>query len=96
MDFKILSSAVIPVKGLTLDASKFRALLRHQDFDGKANASKIEKDEDYVGWPSGSLKMSFEVMFFAKMDFQIVCSAVIHSKGLTLDASRALLRHKNI
>ena len=55
MDFKILSSAVIPGKGLTLDAS--RALLRHQDFDGKANVSKIEKDEDYVGWTYGSIKM---------------------------------------
>jgi len=39
--------------------------------------------------------MSFEVIFFAKIDFQISCSAVISSEGLTLDASKALLRHKN-
>ena len=29
------------------------------------------------------------------MDFEIFCSAVIPSEGPTLDASRALLKHKN-
>ena len=29
------------------------------------------------------------------MDFEIFCSAVIPAEGPTLDASRALLRHKN-
>ena len=29
------------------------------------------------------------------MDFEIFCSAVIPSEGPTLDALRALLRHKN-
>ena len=39
--------------------------------------------------------MTFEVIFLAKLDFEIFCSAVILPKGPTLDASRALLRHKN-
>ena len=30
------------------------------------------------------------------MDFQIFCSAVIPSEGLTLEAFRTLLRHKNL
>ena len=78
---------------VTLDASK--ALLRHKNFDGKTKISKIEKYEDWVGWPSGSLIMSFEVIFWEKLDCQVFCSAVIPSEGLTLDASRALVRHKN-
>ena len=47
MDFEIFCSAVIPSGGPTLDAS--RALLRHNNFDGKTKISKIEKelkDED--------------------------------------------------
>ena len=39
--------------------------------------------------------MTFEVIFLAKLDFEIFCSAVITTEGLTLDASIALLRHKN-
>ena len=39
--------------------------------------------------------MSYKVIFLAKIDFQTFCSAVNSSEGLTLDASRALLRHKN-
>ena len=39
--------------------------------------------------------MTFEVIFLAKLDFEIFCSAVILPGGPTLDASRALLRHKN-
>ena len=35
------------------------------------------------------------MIVWAKIDFEIFCSAVIPSEGLTLDASRALLRHKN-
>ena len=54
MDFEIFGSAVIPSEGPTLDVS--RALLRHANFDGKSKVSKIEKDEERVGCPSGSLK----------------------------------------
>ena len=61
MDFEIFCSAVISSEGPTLDA--YRALLRHANFDGKSKVSKIEKDEDWVGCPSGSLKMTFEAMF---------------------------------
>ena len=39
--------------------------------------------------------MTFEVFFLAKSDFEIFCPAVILPEGLTSDASRALLRHKN-
>ena len=92
LDFEIFCSAVITTEGLTLDAS--RALLRHKNFDGKTKISKIEKVAHWVGWPSGSLIMSFEVIFWAKMDFEIFCSAVIPSERTTLGASRALLRHK--
>ena len=38
--------------------------------------------------------MTFEVIFLAKLDFEIFCPAVILPEGPTLDASRALLRHK--
>ena len=38
--------------------------------------------------------MSFEAIFGAKMDFKILCFAVIPSEEPILDASRALLRHK--
>ena len=92
-DFEIFWPAVILPEGLTLDAS--RALLRHKNFDGKTKISKIKKDEDWVGWPSGSLNKSFEVIFLAKMDFQNFCSSVIPSEGLTLEASRVLLRHED-
>ena len=74
-DFEIFFPAAILPEGLTLDAS--RALLRHKNFDGKAKMSKIENHEDWVGWPFGSLKMSIEVIFLAKIDFQRFCSAVI-------------------
>ena len=86
MDFEIFCSAVIPSEGLTLDAS--RALLRHKNFEGKTKISKIEKDEDWVGWPVRSLTKSFEVIFLAKTDFEIFCSAAIPSERLTLDTSR--------
>ena len=46
MDFEIFCSAVITAEGLTLDAS--RALLRHENFDGKSNMSKSKKDEDWL------------------------------------------------
>ena len=85
-DFEIFCPAVILPEGLTLDAS--RALLRHKNFEGKTKISKIEKNEDWVGWPSGSLNKSFEVIFLAKTDFEIFCSAVIPSERLTLDTSR--------
>ena len=39
--------------------------------------------------------MTFEVIFLAKLDFEIFCPAVILPEGPTLDGSRALLRHKN-
>ena len=39
--------------------------------------------------------MTFEVIFLAKFDFEIFCSTVILPGGPTLDASRALLSHKN-
>jgi len=93
LDFQFFCSAVIPLEGPTLDG--FRALLRHKNFDGKTKMSKIEKDAEWVGWPSGSLKMTFKVIFWAKLDFQFFYSAVIPSEGPTLDALRALLRHKN-
>jgi len=35
------------------------------------------------------------VIVWAKMDFEIFCSAVIPSGGPILNASRALLKHKN-
>ena len=75
MDFEIFCSVVIPSEGITLDA--IRALLRHKNFDGKTKISKIEKDEQWVGWPSGSIKMTFEVIVWAKLDFQIFNPAVI-------------------
>ena len=65
MDFEIFCSAVIPSEGLTLDA--FRALLRHKNFDGKSNMPKIEKDSQWLGLPSGSLKMTFQVIFWARL-----------------------------
>ena len=34
------------------------------------------------------------MIFLAKFDFEILMSAVILPEGLTLDASRALLRHQ--
>ena len=67
MDFEIFCSAVILAEGPTLDAS--RALLRHKDFHGvrqkcdcRTKIPKIEKYNDWVGGPSGSLRMSFEVI----------------------------------
>ena len=94
MDFKIFCSAVITTEGLTLDAS--RALLRDKNFDGKTNICQTRKRQELGRLPSGSLKISFEVIFSAKMDSQIFCSAVIPSEGLTLEAFRTLLRHKNL
>ena len=35
------------------------------------------------------------MIFLAKTDFEIFCPVVIPSEGPTLDASRALLKHKN-
>ena len=61
LDFEIFCSAVITAEGLTLDAS--RALLRHENFDGSTKISKIEKDDKWVGWPSGSLRVTFERIF---------------------------------
>jgi len=92
LDFEIFCSAVITTEGLTLDAS--RALLRHKNFDGKSNMPKIEKDSQWIGWPSERIILTFEVIFWAKLDFEMLCSAVITTEGLTLDAFRALLRHK--
>ena len=60
MDFEIFCSAVIPSGGPTLGAS--RALRRHKNFDCRTKIPKIEKDNDWVGGPSGSLRMSFEVI----------------------------------
>ena len=72
MNFQTICSAVIPSVGQTLDA--FQALLRRTNFDGKTKMSKIEKDEEWVGWPSGSLIMSFEVIFCAtsKVDYHLI------------------------
>ena len=40
--------------------------------------------------------MTFKVFFFkAKLDFEIFSPSAILPEGLTLDASRALLRHRN-
>ena len=47
MDSQIFNSAVIPSERLTLDTS--RALLGHENFEGKSEVSKIEKDEQWVG-----------------------------------------------
>ena len=60
LDFKFFYPAVIPSEGSTLGTS--RALLRHKKFDFWTKISKIEKDNDWVGGPSGSLRMSFEVI----------------------------------
>ena len=57
--------------------------------------SKIEKCEDWIDSPSESEKMTFYMIFCAKLDFQIFNPAVIPSEGPTLEASRALLRRKN-
>ena len=92
LDFEIVCSAVILVQGLTLDTS--RALLRRKNVDGKSKVSNIGKDEDWVSLPFKSVKTSFEVIFWSKIDFEIVCSAAIPVEGPTLDASRALLKHK--
>ena len=85
-DFQNFNPTVIPLEGPTLEAS--RGLLRYTNFDGETKISKIEKDEDWIGWPSRSLKMTFEVIFSVKMDFQIFCSAVIPSEGPSLEASK--------
>ena len=84
LDFEIFFSVVITAEVLTLDA--FKALLRHKNFDDKPKVSKIEKD-DWLCWLSGSLKMPFEVIFWAKFDFKIFFSVVIFAEGLTIDAS---------
>ena len=93
LDFQNFNPAVIPSEEPTSETS--RALLRHKNFDGKTKILKIEKDEDWAGWPTGSLKMTFQILFWAELDFQIFNVAVILSEGTTLDASRAQLRHKN-
>ena len=36
------------------------------------------------------------MIFWVKFDFEIFFSVVITAEGLTIDASRALLRHKNL
>ena len=46
LDFQIFNPSVILSEGVTLDVS--RALLRHENFDGKSNMSKIKKDEDWL------------------------------------------------
>jgi len=65
LGFEIFCSAVITAKGLSVDSS--RALLRHKNFDGKSNMPKIEKDSQWLGLPSGSLKMTFQVIFWARL-----------------------------
>ena len=61
---------------------------------GKTKISKIEKVEDWVGWLSGRLRRSFEVIVLAKIDFEIFCSVLILPEGPTLDDSKTLLKHK--
>ena len=53
-------------------------------------------DEDWVDKSSCSVKMIFEVILRAKVDFQIFNPVAITAEGLTSEPSRALLRHKNI
>ena len=60
MDLEIFCSVVILAEGLTADSS--RALLRHEKIDGKSKVSKIEKQEELVGCPSESLKMTSELI----------------------------------
>ena len=91
-DFEIFCSAVIPSEGLTLGAS--RALLKHKNFDEYDKNLKNRKRRGLGGLTFGSFNKSFVVIFLAKVDFQLFCFAVISSEGLTLDASRALLRQK--
>ena len=57
--------------------------------------SKIEKSENWVDLQSESQKMTFYMIFCAKLDFQISNPAVNPSEGPTLEASTALLRRKN-
>jgi len=56
--------------------------------------SKIKSYEDSVGWPSRSLKMTLQMIFWAKLDFQISNPAVTPSEGPFLEASIALHRYK--
>ena len=94
LDFQIFNPAAITAEGPSLEPS--RALLRHKNILGKTKMSKIEKDEDWVDKSSRSLKMIFEVILKAKVDFQTFKPAAITAEGLTSEPSRALLRHKNI
>ena len=48
--------------------------------------SKIEKDEDQADESSGRVKMTFEVIFRANLNFQIFNAAVITADGSILDA----------
>ena len=48
--------------------------------------SRIEKDENWVDLPFESQKMTFYMIFCAKLDFQIFNTAVIPSEGTVLEA----------
>ena len=91
--FQIFNPAAITAEGPTLHVS--RALLRHILFLGKIKMSKIEKDEDWVNQLSESFKMTLEIIFRAKLYYQIFNPAIILSERQTLKASGAILRHDN-
>ena len=67
LDFQIFNPAVIPSEEPALEAST--ALLGRKNFEGWTKMSKIEKCENLVDLPSESQKMTFYMIFCAKLDF---------------------------
>ena len=82
LNLQIFCLTVISSEGLALEAS--RIFRKHKNFDGKTKMSKIKKDEYWIGWTSGSQKMKFQMICWAKLDLQDFCPAVISSERLTL------------
>ena len=59
----VLSEQSMLLSEQTMLLSEHIMVLSHENFDGKSKVSKIEKQEELVGCPSESLKMTSELIF---------------------------------